>query len=80
MQDKNSPAGLEGPARRFVRFNGGVSDAQLSWLKQTLAEAAASEQRALVCCHLPLHPGGACCGTSAGMDVVHGGEQLVQSM
>ncbi len=62
-QEKNSPDGLEGPARRFVKFGGGASDAQLEWLRQTLAAAAAGGQQVIVCCHLALHPGtcpGAC--------------------
>ena len=58
VQNKNNPSGLQGAARRFVKFNGGVSEAQLAWLRQTLAEAVAQQQRALVCCHLALHPGG----------------------
>ena len=47
---------MEGPERRFVKFGGGASDAQMGWLRQTLATAAADGQRVILCCHLPLHP------------------------
>ena len=57
MQEKNSPDGLVGAARRFVKFGGGASKAQLIWLRETLHSAAQRGQRALVCCHLPLYPG-----------------------
>ncbi len=36
MQNKNSPQGLVGLERRFVKFGGGVSDVQLDWLRQEL--------------------------------------------
>ncbi|PUZ52657.1 hypothetical protein GQ55_6G287500 [Panicum hallii var. hallii] len=39
-RDKNSPSGLEGAARRFVMFNGGVGGAQLRWLDGVLRGAA----------------------------------------
>jgi 3',5'-cyclic AMP phosphodiesterase CpdA len=55
-QDKNSPEPMVGVDRRFVKFGGGVSDAQLDWLRLRLAEAAAAGQRVVVFCHLPLHP------------------------
>ncbi|KAK9813913.1 hypothetical protein WJX73_004524 [Symbiochloris irregularis] len=55
-EDKNNPSGLEGPARRFVQFNGGASATQLGWLRATLADIAAKGQRAIVCCHVALHP------------------------
>lgn len=54
---------MEGPERRFVKFGGGASEAQLAWLRGTLAAAAAEGQRVILCCHLALHPGtcpGAC--------------------
>ncbi len=47
---------MEGPERRFVKFGGGASDAQLGWLRQTLAAAVAEGQRVILCCHLALHP------------------------
>lgn len=38
--EKNDPSGLVGVARRFVKFGGGVSNAQLAWLRCQLEEAA----------------------------------------
>ncbi|KAL6644378.1 hypothetical protein ACP70R_015986 [Stipagrostis hirtigluma subsp. patula] len=57
--DKNSPRGLAGADRRFVMFNGGVGGAQLRWLDGVLRGAAARRERAVVCSHLPVHPGAA---------------------
>jgi hypothetical protein len=51
-QEKNSPEGLVGVARRFVKFGGGASDAQLAWLRDELATAAGRGERAIVCSHL----------------------------
>jgi hypothetical protein len=42
LQEKNSPEGLVGVARRFVKFGGGVSDVQLEWLEQQLQVRALS--------------------------------------
>lgn len=56
-EDKNSPEGLEGVARRFVKFNGGVGERQLQWLERTLEEASNASQQVVICCHLPLDPG-----------------------
>ena len=41
-----------GVERRFVKFGGGVSDAQLAWLRAELAAAADRGERAIVCSHL----------------------------
>lgn len=56
LQEKNSPDGLEGTARRFVKFGGGASAQQLAWLRQQLEEALVQDQHCIVCCHLPLQP------------------------
>ena len=56
-QEKNSPDGLRGEERRFVKFGGGASERQVAWLQDTLRAAAQQGQRAIVCCHLPLLPG-----------------------
>ena len=53
---KNSPEGLAGLQRRFVAFGGGVSQAQLAWLREQLASAQAAGERVFVCGHLPVHP------------------------
>jgi hypothetical protein len=37
-QEKNSPDGMTGPQRRFVKFGGGMSDEQLDWLKASVAQ------------------------------------------
>ncbi len=57
--DKNSPDGLSGTERRFVMFNGGLGEQQLKWLETVLEEATTFEQKVIICCHLPLHPGAA---------------------
>jgi manganese-dependent ADP-ribose/CDP-alcohol diphosphatase len=54
--NKNSPEGLAGLQRRFVAFGGGVSQAQLAWLREQLASAQAAGERVFVCGHLPVHP------------------------
>ncbi|KAI5057569.1 hypothetical protein GOP47_0027584 [Adiantum capillus-veneris] len=55
-EDKNSPEGLLDVEGRFVMFNGGVGKEQLSWLHQTLEEATIRKEKAIICCHIPLHP------------------------
>lgn len=55
--DKNSPNGLVGLERRFLKFNGGVGKEQLEWLDNVLQEATKLNQNVIVCCHLPLDPG-----------------------
>ena len=52
-----SAEGLSGPDRRFVAFNGGCSDEQLSWLRRQLEAAEREGQRAVVAVHQPLLPG-----------------------
>jgi manganese-dependent ADP-ribose/CDP-alcohol diphosphatase len=54
--EKNSNAGLEGVARRFVKFGGGVGGEQLRWLAAELGAARAAGERAIVCCHVCMHP------------------------
>lgn len=55
--DKNSPNGLVGLDRRFLMFNGAVGEEQLEWLDKVLLDATKSNQKVVVCCHLPLDPG-----------------------
>jgi manganese-dependent ADP-ribose/CDP-alcohol diphosphatase len=55
-EEKNSNNGLEGLERRFVKFGGGASDAQLEWLKKELENCRKSNNKAFICCHLCLHP------------------------
>jgi manganese-dependent ADP-ribose/CDP-alcohol diphosphatase len=55
-EEKNSNNGLEGLEKRFVKFGGGVSDAQLAWLKRELQKCRETNNKAFICCHLCLHP------------------------
>ncbi|GMH31429.1 hypothetical protein Nepgr_033272 [Nepenthes gracilis] len=55
--DKNSPAGLTGTERRFLKFNGSVGQEQMEWLNFVLREATDAKQSVVICSHLPLHPG-----------------------
>ncbi|XP_057787910.1 manganese-dependent ADP-ribose/CDP-alcohol diphosphatase-like [Salvia miltiorrhiza] len=54
--DKNSPNGLLGRDRRFLMFNGAVGKEQLEWLDGVLQDATCSNQKVVICCHLPLDP------------------------
>ncbi|KAM0047000.1 putative hydrolase [Helianthus debilis subsp. tardiflorus] len=55
--EKNSPDGLVDLERRFLKFNGGIGKEQLKWLDKTLLDATKSNQKVVVCCHIPLDPG-----------------------
>ncbi|KAG9132960.1 hypothetical protein Leryth_021847 [Lithospermum erythrorhizon] len=55
--NKNSPNGLVELERRFLMFNGAVGKAQLEWLDHVLQAATTSNQKVVVCCHIPLDPG-----------------------
>ncbi|XP_077228983.1 manganese-dependent ADP-ribose/CDP-alcohol diphosphatase-like protein [Tasmannia lanceolata] len=57
--DKNSPNGMVGLERRFLMFNGAVGKEQMEWLIGVLRDSTMSEQKVVVCCHLPLDPGAA---------------------
>ncbi|CAN8230645.1 unnamed protein product [Cochlearia groenlandica] len=54
--DKNSPEGLVDVERRFVKFNGGVGEKQMQWLDNVLQDATESNQRVIVCGHVPMSP------------------------
>lgn len=54
--DKNSPNGLHGFNRRFVKFGGGLSDTQLQWLDQELSSAKEAGQKVIIASHLCIHP------------------------
>jgi hypothetical protein len=56
---RHSPEGLEGAARRFVEFGGGLSDGQVAWLAGKLAAAKAAGERVVVAGHIPFCPGSA---------------------
>ncbi|XP_044130964.1 manganese-dependent ADP-ribose/CDP-alcohol diphosphatase-like [Bufo gargarizans] len=53
-EDKNSPKDLA--ETRFVQFNGGISAAQLSWIKDVLETADKNKEKVIVAGHLPVHP------------------------
>ncbi|GHP10787.1 hypothetical protein PPROV_000951800 [Pycnococcus provasolii] len=48
--------GLEGRNKRWVPFNGALSEAQLNWLSSELDDAAKCEQRVIIFSHLLVHP------------------------
>lgn len=52
----NSPAKLEGLAKRWVAFNGAVGETQVNWLKGVLAAAKSEKERVILISHNPLHP------------------------
>ena len=54
--DLNSPEGLEDTEKRFVMFNGGVGKDQLAWLDQVLEHATDSDEKVIICSHIPFHP------------------------
>ncbi|KAL6583728.1 hypothetical protein OROMI_003017 [Orobanche minor] len=54
--DKNSPNGLVGPDRRYLMFNGAVGLEQMEWLDRVLEDSTKSNQKVVICCHLPLEP------------------------
>ncbi|XP_033746210.1 manganese-dependent ADP-ribose/CDP-alcohol diphosphatase-like [Pecten maximus] len=53
--DLNSPQGLTGTERRFVKFNGTLSTSQLQWLTENLQEARDSETNIIIMGHLSVH-------------------------
>jgi manganese-dependent ADP-ribose/CDP-alcohol diphosphatase len=57
--EKNSPEGLVGLDRRFLKYNGGVGKDQLDWLDLKLKDATNLNQKVVICCHVPLDPGAA---------------------
>ncbi|PIN10517.1 CDP-glycerol diphosphatase [Handroanthus impetiginosus] len=54
--NKNSPNGLVGLERRFLKFNGAVGKEQMGWLDCVLHDATTLNQTVVICCHLPLDP------------------------
>ena len=45
--DKNDPGGLSNEDKRFVQYNGGVSNEQLEWLQNCLEEARKNQQNVI---------------------------------
>lgn len=54
--DLDSPEGLRGRQRRFVKFNGAIGSAQLSWLYTVLTAAEKNDQKAVIFSHVPFYP------------------------
>jgi len=48
--------GLEGPAKRYVPFNGAVGSKQMEWLRERLDFCANKEERVIILSHLPILP------------------------
>ena len=55
-EDLQSPDGLCGLERRFVRFNGAISREQLLWLHSTLKKAEEQGQKVVIFSHVPIYP------------------------
>ncbi|ESN95834.1 hypothetical protein HELRODRAFT_123984, partial [Helobdella robusta] len=53
-QDLNSAFGLEGTDERFVKYNGGISKAQLQWLDVVLEDSEKKKQMVIMFGHCPL--------------------------
>ena len=47
--------GLSKKHQRFVPFNGGFGQTQLTWLKETLSQAQKNNERCLIASHLPCY-------------------------
>ena len=55
-EDLQSPDGLCGLERRFVRFNGAIGMEQLLWLQSTLKKAEEQGQKVVIFSHVPIYP------------------------
>ena len=49
-------AGISGVESRWCPFNGGVSDEQLMWLEQVLADSVKKSEKVMLFTHVILHP------------------------
>lgn len=54
--DQSDPDGLVGLERRFVSYNGGISQQQLDWFTQELESATQNSQKVIVLTHIPINP------------------------
>ena len=55
----NWSVGLDGTDKRYMPYNGALSSDQLTWVEETLSQAAEQGETVIVLCHVPLHPLGA---------------------
>uniref|UniRef100_A0A0B6ZS83 Calcineurin-like phosphoesterase domain-containing protein n=1 Tax=Arion vulgaris TaxID=1028688 RepID=A0A0B6ZS83_9EUPU len=51
-EDTNDASGLEGLEKRWVSYNGGVSEKQLLWLSQVLMKANSKEENVIIISHI----------------------------
>jgi len=51
-------AGLTGLKKRFMPYNGMISEDQMKWLKSTLVEAASEKESVIILTHAPFCPSG----------------------
>lgn len=54
-EDKNSFENLRGHAQRFTKFNGGLGQVQMNWLRDQLKICKENNLKVIVCGHLPIH-------------------------
>ncbi|KAK2182872.1 hypothetical protein NP493_331g01028 [Ridgeia piscesae] len=74
--DKNSPLGMQGLDTRFVKYNGGVGQKQLQWLRRVLREANTAREKVLIAGHIPIYvesasPANICWNYGEVLDVIH---------
>lgn len=73
--DLLDPSGLVGAEKRFVLFNGGVDTDQLTWLDETLAQAAAAKEKVIIASHVPFCDGisriGLCWNYEEVLSIIH---------
>ncbi|XP_069110263.1 manganese-dependent ADP-ribose/CDP-alcohol diphosphatase-like [Argopecten irradians] len=54
-ENLNSPDGLRGTCRRFVKLNGALSASQLKWLTEHLREAESAKVNVIIVGHCPIY-------------------------
>eukprot|EP00210_Caulerpa_lentillifera_P004737 g4521.t1 len=57
ISEKDFTDSLKGLDKRFVFYNGAVSQKQLQWFADELEDAKLNQQNVMVFCHMPLLPG-----------------------
>lgn len=55
-EDKNSGKGMIGVMKRFVKFNGAVSEEQIDWMRRNLEEAEKLQQNVIIMGHCGVFP------------------------
>ncbi|XP_072168241.1 manganese-dependent ADP-ribose/CDP-alcohol diphosphatase-like [Diadema setosum] len=54
--DLEDHSGLEGLEKRFVDYNGGISNTQLDWLQGVLSKASVNNEKVMLFGHVPICP------------------------